>query len=117
MSQHALSSTDETFGAFSCPLSVPWRFGHGTGGRPGSREGAGEGAAGGSCRKAMPDLRLKDGEGAADNKLACMCTTHASIASREETHTQVCKLRMPAQLQGDNTHAGVQSLHASTAAW
>ncbi len=36
---------------------------------------------------------------------------HASTAAGEETHTHVCRVNTPAQLQG-NTLAGVQSTHA-----
>ncbi len=98
------------------PLAVPRRVDPGTAKRPGSKVGARRSAGGGSYRKGMPDLRLTVGGDPADNIHACVCSTHASTASREETHTHVCKLRMPAQLQEDNTHASVQSTHASAAA-
>ncbi len=99
-----------------CPLFVPWRVDHGTG-KSGPHEARQGGARRGrSGRKRMADLRLKVGGDQADNILECVCSTHASITSREETHTHVCKVCTPAQIQRDSTHAGVQSMHASAAA-
>ncbi len=100
------STYDRFISIFSCsikpfrPLFVPWRVDPGTAESPPSMDPRGDGGRGRSGREGMPDRRLTHAGDPADNILACVCITHASTASREKTHTHVCRVCTRAQLQG-----------------